>query len=90
MKETKHAAVRIQQRGIPPLVVDLLLQFGRREHDHNGAEILYFDRGSKNRIKKYSGGVIGKLSEHLQSYAVLADGNILTVGTRYKKIYTNK
>lgn len=90
MKVTKHAAVRIQQRGIPPLVVDLLLQFGQREHDHHGAEIYYFDKSSRNRIKKYSWDIIGKLSEHLQSYAVLADGNIITVGTRYKKIYSNK
>ena len=89
MNTTEHATVRIQQRGIPPLVVDLLLQFGRREHDHHGEEIVYFDRNSRNRIEKYSGGLIGKLSGHLQSYAVLADGNIITVGTRYKKIIRN-
>lgn len=89
MKATEHADVRIQQRGIPPLVVDLLLQFGRREHDHHGAEIVYFDRKSRNRIVKYSGGLIGKLNEHLESYAVLADGNIITVGTRYKNIIRN-
>lgn len=62
MKWTEHAAVQIQQRGIPPLVVDLLLQFGRREHDHRGAEIVYFDRNSRSRIEKYTGGLIGKLS----------------------------
>ena len=89
MKATTHASVRSQQRGIPPLVVDLLLQFGRREYDHAGAEVVYFDRRSKKRIESYVGGLIGKLSEHLDSYAVVADGKIITVGTRLKRINHN-
>lgn len=86
MNTTAHATIRCQQRGIPPLVVDLLLQFGCREHDHAGAEIVYFDRHSRKRIESYAGGLISKLSEHLDSYAVVADGEIVTVGTRYKRI----
>ena len=86
MNATAHASIRCQQRGVPPLVVDLLLQFGRREHDHSGAEIVYFDRRSKKRIESYAGGLISKLSEHLDSYAVLADGEIVTVGIRFKRI----
>lgn len=89
MKATTHASVRSQQRGIPPLVVDLLLQFGCREYDHAGAEVVYFDRRSKKRIESYVGGLIGKLSEHLDSYAVVADGKIITVGTRLKRINHN-
>ena len=86
MNATAHASIRSQQRGIPPLVVDLLLQFGCREHDHSGAEIVYFDRRSKKRLESYAGGLIGKLSEHLDSYAVLAGGEIVTVGARFKRI----
>ena len=89
MKATEHATIRAQQRGIPLLVVDLLLRFGCREHDHYGAEIVYFDKKSRNQIAKYSGGLIGKLNEHLESYAVLADGKIITVGARYKNIIRN-
>jgi len=89
MKATSHASIRAQQRGIPPIVVDLLLQFGRREHDHAGAEILYFDRRSKKRVESYAGALFCKLSEHLDSYAVLADGQIVTVGVRYNRINHN-
>lgn len=89
MKATAHATVRCQQRGIPPIVVDLLLQFGCHEHDHAGAEIVYFDRRSRKRIESYAGGLISKLSEHLDSYAVVADGKIITVGTRFKRINHN-
>lgn len=83
---TAHAKIRSQQRGIPPIVVDMLLQFGHREHDHAGAEIVYFDRHSKKKTESYTGGLIGKLSEYLDSYTVVADRNFITLDTRYKRI----
>jgi hypothetical protein len=83
---TIHADVRAQQRGISPLVVDLLLQFGKREHDHAGAEIVFFDRRAKKDVESYTGGSIGKLSEQMDSYAVVSGGCVITVGMRYKKI----
>lgn len=86
MKASNHATTRCQQRGVPPLVVDLLLRFGRREHDHKGAEIVFFDRRAKKEVESYTGGSIGKLSEQMDSYAVVSDGCVITVGVRYKKI----
>lgn len=86
MKFTDHAATRSQQRGIPPLMVDLLLKFGYREHDHTGAEVCFFDRRSKKRLESYVGSLAGKLSEHLDSYIVVAGDSVITVGHRYKKI----
>lgn len=87
MSFTKHAQVRSQQRGIPELVVDLLLRFGRREHDHAGAEIVFFDRTSRKRLEAYVGGLIGKFNEHMDCYAVMADGQVITVGVRQKKFH---
>lgn len=86
MKATIHAVVRCQQRGVSPFVVDLLLRFGRREHDHEGAEIVFFDRRAKRDVKSYTGGSIGKFSEQMDSYAVVSDGCVITVGVRHKKI----
>ena len=89
MKATTHAAVRCQQRGISPFMVDLLLRFGRREHDHKGAEIVFFDRRAKKEVESYTGGTIGKLSEQMDSYAIVSDGCVITVGMRYKRINLN-
>ena len=86
MKATTHATARCQQRGISPFVVDLLLRFGRREHDHKGAEVVFFDRRAKKEVESYTGGSIGKLSEQMDSYAVVSDGCVITVGVRHKKI----
>jgi hypothetical protein len=33
---TSHARVRMQQRGIPPAALDVLLEYGREAHDHRG------------------------------------------------------
>lgn len=86
MNATKHAAVRCQQRGVSRFVIDLLMRFGQREHDHKGAEIVFFDRRAKKAVETYTGGSIGKLSEQMDSYAVVSGGCVITVGTRYKKI----
>jgi len=86
MNATTHATARCQQRGVSPFVIDLLLQFGRREHDHEGAEIVFFDRRAKKEVESYMGGSIGKLNEQMDSYAVVSDGCVITVGVRYKKI----
>ena len=86
MRMSQHASKRSQQRGIPPLIVDLLLEFGTREHDGNGAEVCYFDRGAKRRLQSYAGGLIGKLSEDLDAYAIVSGDEVVTVGSRFKRI----
>lgn len=83
---TIHATIRAQQRGIPPIIVDLLVRFGSSAHDNSGAEILYFDKRAKKNVNAYAGGLIGKFNEHLDTYAVIADGKIITLGARVKPV----
>lgn len=86
MKNTMHSEIRQQQRGVPPIIVDLLIKFGNREHDARGGEVLYFDKKSKKKVETYVGGLFGKLNEHMDAYAVIASGKLITVGSRYKRI----
>lgn len=86
LNKTVHMHTLAQQRGIPPLIIDLLLEFGVEEHDGRGAEICYFDNKSKKKIQTYAGGLLGKLSQELNAYAVVDGGTVITVGTRYKRI----
>lgn len=83
---TQHSSIRAKQRGIPPLIIDLLLEFGARVHDGKGAEVCYFDHRSKKRLQSYAGGLLGKLSGELDAYAVVSGDKIVTVGTRFKHI----
>jgi hypothetical protein len=85
---THHAQTRLQQRGIPPIVVERLLDFGREEHDHRGSRIVYFDRRSRSRLQKAVGGdTYRRIERHLDAYAVLGERDeVITVGHRTHRI----
>ncbi len=83
-----HASQRAQQRGIPPLIIQWLEQFGEHTNDHKGAVILYFTKKSRRRLEKVVGReVIRRMNEWLDAYAVLLiDGYLVTVGHRFQRI----
>ena len=53
---TDHARVRMQQRGIPAAALDVLLDYGREDHDHRGCRIVHFDKRSRRRVAKVLAG----------------------------------
>jgi hypothetical protein len=85
---TKHAQTRLQQRGISPLVVENLLDFGRQMHDHRGGTLLYFDHRTRRRLQRQLPAEnYRRLEPHLDAFAVLgSDGAIVTVGHRTRRI----
>jgi hypothetical protein len=86
---TAHASIRGQQRGVPPLIREWLLDFGEEVYDHHGAIIYYFTRDSRRRLERNFGREsIRRFHEWLDSYAVVSasDGLLISVGKRYKKV----
>lgn len=86
MNMTRHAAVRQQQRSIPQMVVDLLLDFGSSEPSGNGTSKFFFDKSAKKRLYSYAGPLANLLQEHLDVYAVVSDRTVITVGHLYERI----
>jgi len=83
---TQHARKRMQQRGIPVLVVQLLEQFGIRSHQNHGVQI-YLDNKARNRIAHHLGiPMYAQLEKHMNAYLIERDGFIVTVGHAFKKI----
>jgi hypothetical protein len=84
LQYSEHARARIQQRGIPPLVVDLLMQFGSTSRC-GGAERLMFDKQAVKRLRHHLGGERGlKVVERwLSVYAIIGDDG-LVVTTAHK------
>ena len=66
MNLSHHAQTRAQQRAIPRLVLDLLLQFGAREPALNAAEVVFFDKAARKRVASYAGALANRLNEHLE------------------------
>lgn len=85
---TDHAQARLQQRGIPIPVLECLLTYGRKVHDHRGGQLVFFDHHARDRLRRTRGAeVFKKLEPKLDTYAVLTeDGVVLTVGHRTKRI----
>jgi hypothetical protein len=88
MKMSHHASVRCQQRAIPPMLIDLLLQFGKSEPAGGGASKMYFDKAARRRVKSYAGQLAGFLDEHLDVYAVVGtDNQIITAAHLIERIH---
>lgn len=84
---TLHAHTRRQQRAIPALVIDLLLQFGAAEKSGGGTSKLFFDKAARRKLHAYAGPLAGLLDEHLNVYAIVAaDSSIVTVGHRIDRV----
>src|SRR4051812_1317634 len=80
---TDHARVRMQQRGIPPAALAVLLDYGTEAHDHHGCRIVCFDKRSRRRAARDLGDLFRRIERHLDAYAVLAtDDVVVTVGHR--------
>lgn len=85
---TTHARARMQQRGIPANVLELLLDYGREAHDHRGGRVVRFDKRSRRRVLREIGSDhYRRVERHLNAYAVLAsDDAIVAVGHRVARL----
>lgn len=87
-----HAEIRAQQRGVDRNMLNCLLAYGRREFDHCGCEIVYFDDASLKAVAKHES--IQLWLKAVQSrcvYAVVnSDGLVVTTGHRYRRVQRDK
>jgi hypothetical protein len=85
---TRHADGRAQQRGIPPMIQQLLDLYGEEEHDGHGGVIRYFSKESINQMERDLGHrIVSRLSEWMRAYKVdSTDGRPITCGHRYRRI----
>jgi hypothetical protein len=87
MKYSHHANKRAQQRAIPPMLIDLLIQFGQQEKSGDGTAKVFFDKRARKRLRAYAGPLAGLLEQHLDVYAVVApDQQVITVAHRQERI----
>lgn len=83
---SKHSQNRMKDRGIPPIVIDWLEQYGAIE-SQNGAEFIYFNQRSLKRLARYTGGFSNKFDKLKNIYLVRgSNGIIVTTGYREESI----
>ena len=81
---TYHARVRSQQRSIPSVVRDALIDFGERRRAGQGAESVFFTKKSWKRLEAYMGSDISRAFEKYRNcYLIEADdGAVVTEAYR--------
>lgn len=87
MQPTAHARTRCQQRGISPMVVDLLVRFGAEVRSH-GASKYYLDRRARSDLGKAVGReALRRYERKLNCYVIVADdGMLITAAPRTTRI----
>ena len=84
--EYDHSKKRRQQRGIPKLIIEWLLEFGEVVRLH-GSDLYYFSNKSKKAIRHYAGRrILQLMKRYMDAYLIFKDGYVVTTGHRYKKI----
>lgn len=83
---TRHAAQRQQQLGISTNMLSLLLDFGKRVHDHRGCTKVFFDKRARQRVA----ALLGKAATQMRfnAYAVLSTDaeQIITTGHLTRRV----
>ena len=85
---SRHAAARMQQRGIRAQTLELLLQNGAAARAKDGASLMYFDKGAREQLLCERGRRAYRAIEgQLDAYAIVSgDGAVITVGHLYKRV----
>ena len=78
----------MEQRGVPVVVLECLLDYGTEVYDHHGAEILFFSKDSRRKVARDGAEYVAReLGKYRSVYAVLGpDGRVATVGWRRRRI----
>jgi hypothetical protein len=81
----------MQQRGIPEVIINCLIEVGARIYDHHGCRIRYFDGASWRRLERNKGKDFTRKHDRFRDAYVVEklDGVLLTVGHKYRRIHRN-
>ena len=84
---TEHARARMQQRGIRPDALDVLLDYGRTAPAGDGCELFFFDKAARARLARDNPAAAREAERLCRTYAVVGrDGAVVTVGHRYRRV----
>jgi len=83
---SEHAQKRLQQRAIPPFILELLETCGTAQRCGE-AEKLVFDKAARKRLKHHLGGArnLKIIEPWLSVYAVIGDNGTVITAARYTK-----
>lgn len=78
----------MQQPGVEQELLECLLEYGVRQYDHKGCEIVYLTDDCLDAIARYESRHLWvRMSAARSVYPVVdADGGVVTMGHRYRRV----
>jgi hypothetical protein len=87
-RTSHHAKVRMQQRGIPPHVVDNIIAYGSTRKVQGGAVARYMNKEAMLQAKEtLSRSERLALDRYKRVYVIVESDRVITVGHRSEKYY---
>jgi hypothetical protein len=88
---TKHALIRVKQRGVNRDVLDCLLAYGHHEPDHKGCHVVTFNGKAFEDLSRFEPkGLNARATGVRNLYAVVdGDGVVVTAGHRFRRVPRN-
>jgi len=85
---TRHAGIRVQQRGVNREILGCLLDYGRHEPDHRGCNVVTFDGKSLKAMSLREPLMVNaRASDSRNLYAIVdSDGVVITAGHRFRRV----
>ena len=85
---SRHASIRVQQRGVNRDVLECLLAYGRHAYDHQGGQVVTFEGGAIDAVLvNEPQSVRTRATDSRNLYAVLSsDGVVITAGYRFRRV----
>jgi Domain of unknown function (DUF4258) len=81
-----HARVRMQQRGISPQALELLLDLGHTAPAPGGRQVVFVERAERKELGRRAKRIPGR-DRLKRLYAVTDEhGTVVTVGHRYRRL----
>ncbi len=83
---TTHASKRVQQRAIPPVMIEWLMRFGVQRWSR-GASVYEFDKDSRRRLRRHLGQrLFASVEQWLGAYIVVGgEQQMVTAGWRQRR-----
>lgn len=81
-----HAEIRAKQRGIPPMIIDLIIDFGTRI-DRGDVCSVFFDKKAIKEVKRYGGPeCLPLVNRYKDVYLILSENNntVVTIAHKHK------
>lgn len=84
---TRHGALRQQQRCVPPIVIDWVIQYGVRRPAGSGTEHVELDKpGRRDLAREIGSWTYSRLEPKLNAFVILdAYGCVITTGYRTRR-----